>query len=262
MRFKALAILAIVVSAEVARAQETPLDWDIARDPGRRMVTAAIPVTTGLGLVVRCSRGSYEALIMGLPPQDGDNRRLDVAFGDENLHPETWNVSVDPTIAVSSLPAPFARQLRQGGRMQIRVPNATPDGRAMRHVLDLPPSASAIDETLTACDRPLEDPRDALIEDVGPGGLPAGLTWAEQPRLRYPIGSPYTRAFVVLSCLTTREGALEQCVVEAEHPTGGYFGEAALRGASRARLQVAGAPDQPLPIRRIIYRTNFQMARR
>lgn len=262
MRFKVLAILAIFVGADVARAQETPQDWDIARDSGRRLVTAAIPVTTGLGLVVRCSRGSYEALIMGLPPQEGDTRRLEIAFGEQDLHPETWNVSVDPTIAVSSLPAPFARQLRQGGQMQIRVPNATPDGRAMRHVLDLPPSASAIDETLTACDRPLEDPRDALIEDVGPGGLPAGLVWAEAPRMSYPIGSRFTRAFVVLSCLTTREGELEQCVVEAEHPTGGYFGEAALRGAGRARLQVAGAPDQPLPVRRIVYRTNFQMARR
>ena len=259
MRFQGLALLAFLVGGDVARAQETPPDWDIARDPGRRMVTAAIPVTTGLGLVVRCRRGSYEALILGLPPQEGETRRLDIAFGDNELHPETWNVSVDPTIAVSGLPAPFARQLRQGGRMQIRVPNATTDGRAMRHVLDLPPSTTAIDETLTACDRPLEDPRDALIEDVGPGGLPAGLAWAEAPRPSYPIGSPYPRAFVVLSCLTTREGELEQCVVEAEHPIGGYFGEAALHGASRARLQVSGAPDQPLPVRRIIYQTNFQM---
>ena len=258
MRFQGLALLAFLVGGDVARAQETPTDWDIARDPGRRMVTAAIPVTTGLGLVVRCRRGGYEALILGLPPQEGETRRLDIAFGDNELHPETWNVSVDPTIAVSGLPAPFARQLRQGGRMQIRVPNATTDGRAMRHVLDLPPSTTAIDETLTACDRPLEDPRDALIEDVGPGGLPAGLAWAEAPRPSYPIGSPYPRAFVVLSCLTTREGELEQCVVEAEHPIGGYFGEAALHGASRARLQVSGAPDQPLPVRRIIYQTNFR----
>lgn len=259
MRLKAFTTLIAVASAGAAPAQDAPADWDIARDPGRRLVTAAIPVTTGLGLVVRCSRGGYEALILGLPPQEGDTRRLDIGFGDRDLHPETWNVSADPTIAVSSLPAPFARQLRQGGRMQIRVPDAMPDGRAMRHVLDLPPSASAIDETLAACDRPLEDPRDALIEDIGPGGLPAGLVWAEPPRLRYPIGSPYSRAFVVLSCLTTRGGELEQCVVEAEHPIGGYFGEAALRGAGRARLQVAGAPDEPLPIRRIIYRTNFRM---
>ncbi len=262
MRFPVLAVLALLAGSGVALAQDAPADWDIARDPGRDRVTAAIPVTTGLGLVVRCTRGGYEALIMGLPAQEGDTRRLDIGFGEHELHPETWNVSVDPTIAVSSLPAPFARQLRQGGRMQIRVPNATPDGRAMRHVLDLPPSASAIDETLTACGRPLEDSRDALIEDVGPGGLPAGFVWAEAPRLSYPIGSRVSRAFVVLSCLTTREGELEQCVVEAEHPTGAFFAEAALRGAGRARLQVAGAPDEPLPIRRIIYRTNFNLQRR
>jgi len=255
-----IALLSLLAVSPVV-AQDAVPDWDIARNPEDRLVTAAIPLTTGLGLVVRCSGRTYEALILGLPEVEGDTRQLDIAFGDEPLHPETWNVAVDQTVAVSSLPAPFARELRKGGRMQIRVPNATGDGRAVRHVLDLPPSSAAIDETLTACDRPLDDPRDALIENPGPGGLPSGVSWVRAPRPVYPVNFAYARGFVSLSCLTTREGALNECVVESEYPSDGYFGEAALRSTRNARVGVTDAPGQAVPIRRIVFRINFRIRR-
>ena len=45
------------------------------------------------------------------------------------------------------------------------------EGRNLRHVVTLPPSAAAINEVLTACGKPLTDPRDAEMAAINPDAI-------------------------------------------------------------------------------------------
>tara|TARA_R110002167_G_scaffold67405_4_gene190529 strand:+ start:761 stop:1585 length:825 start_codon:yes stop_codon:yes gene_type:complete len=256
MRIVLLASL-IAALAQPAMAQQAR-DWEILRDPAQQMTMAYTPFDIGLGIAVRCVNHSYEALITGLPPTDYETRPLDVAFGESDLREETWNVAVESRVAVSNHPAPFARRLRDGGTLSLRVPGAAEDGRNLLYVLELPASSAAIDETLTACGRPLVDPRDAEIADIRRNGLPAGLEWVRRPQVQYP-DTAFARGFAVLTCLTNPDGTLRSCVIEAEYPQGGHFGEAALSGARRARLGVSGDSGSPVPPRLVSFRVNFAL---
>ena len=260
-RLSALCV-ALSMAASPATAQEaaTPADWDLVRDERQKVVMAYTVFDVGLGVTVRCHDGVYDAVIGGLPPAgDRQTRRLAVAFGDGPRHEMDWNVAVEDTMAVSPLPAPLARRLREGGRMQIVVPGGAEGGRNLRYDLELPASSAAIDETLTACGRPLADPRDAELEALGVDGLFGGVKWLERPRPEYPMGmTTYTRGFATVTCLTTAEGRLRDCVTEAEHPRDAGFGEAVVRSTRRARLGPLEG-EGPVPVRRIYFRTNFYL---
>ena len=252
------AILAACGLALPALAQDAGGDWDMLRDPRKKLTLAYTQFDSGLGIAARCVDESYEAIIIGLPPAGGaETRVLQVAFGDDDLHGQRWNVAMDDTIAVSELPAPFARKLREGGRLRIMIPGGAGDGRNLMHDLALPASSSSIDETLTACERPLTDPRDAELEALPEGGLPPNLEWARTPRGSFPAPIRYGRGFAAVMCLTNPDGSLRDCSVESEHPQDGGFGEAALRATRRARVANIDDPGAPVPLGRILYRTIF-----
>ncbi len=256
-----LVLLLVSGLALPALAQDAARDWDMLRDPGKKLTMAYTQFNTGLGIAARCVDESYEAIITGLPPAgEGETRVLQVAFGDGDLHPQRWNVAVDDTIAVSELPAPFARKLREGGRLRVMIPGGAEGGRNLVHDLTLPVSSSSIDETLTVCERPLTDPRDAELADLPEGGLPANLSWERRPRPSFPSPARYARGFATVLCLTGPDGSLRDCSVEAEHPQDGGFGDAALRATRRARVANIDAPAAAVPLRRILYRTNFILA--
>lgn len=238
-----------------ALAQDVPSnpDWDLIRDPQNKLTIAVIAFDSGLGIAVRCHNRAYQALIAGLPPVEGERRTLRIVFGDKEEAVSSWNVALQNDTAVSDFPAPFARELRNGGRVQIIVPDGGGPGRNLRHVLQLPASTAAIDETLTACGRPLVDPRDAELEEIGPTGLPFNLEWKRVPRPDYPGGRTYTRGQAVLTCVGEQDGRLRDCEIESEHPMGGGFGEAALRSTRAARTTPLDRP------RRIGFRINFRL---
>ncbi len=254
--------LPLVAMASSAIAQDpAPTDWDIARDPARKVVVAHTAFDVGVGIAVRCVDGGLEALISGLPADTAEQRVIGVAFpGDERLSDQQWNVAVDNTIAVSSMPAPFARKLREGGQLQLRVAGGAEGGRNLRYVLDLPASNSAIDETLTACDRPLVDPRDAAWADVGDNGLPTNLQWLKRPRPTYPGVPKYERGFAVVTCIADPEGRPQDCVVETEHPRDAGFGQATLRAAREARLTNNLNPDAPITPSRFNFRAVYNVS--
>ena len=253
-----LSLLLACAVALPALAQDAAQDWDMLRDPRKKLTIAYTLFNSGLGVATRCADGSYEALITGLPPAgEGETRELRLAFGDDELHAQRWNVAVDDTTAVSNLPAPFARKLREGGRLRILVPGGAGDGRNLMHDLALPASSTSIDETLTVCERPLTDPRDAELAGLPEDGLPANLTWRRRPRPGFPAPIRYGRGFATVLCLTSPDGSLRDCSVEAEHPRDGGFGDAALRATRRARVVNIDAPAAPVPLRRVLYRTNF-----
>lgn len=246
-------------SAPAPAAQAAPADdWNLAR---RDDVTAAyVRFDSGLDIVLRCQRGTVESLIVGLPPAQGRTRELRVSMGDQPIETGTWYVGGDPTVAVNGYPAPFARRLREGGRINLVVPGGAENGRNLRYVLDLPSSSTAVDQTLTACGKPLVDPRDAEIEPLPDGALPSGIAWARAPQPLFPEGiRTYTWGFATVSCLSRPNGGLDACEVEAQHPLDGGFGAAALRAMRLARVEVAGLPDQPVPRRRIAFTVRFQI---
>lgn len=255
---RALATIAICAVAVPVLAQDGNADWAMVRDARKKLTVAYTRFDNGLGIATRCLDGSYQALITGLPPAGPhETRTLRVAYGDEDMHDQRWSVAIDDTVAVSDLPAPFARRLREGGRLRVLVPGAAEGGRNLVYDLTLPVSRASIDETLTVCDRPLTDPRDAELAALPEGGLPAELTWAEQPRPDFPQPIRFARGYAVVMCLANPDGSLRDCSVEAEHPQEAGFGDAALRASRRAR--VANVEDSAAPVApaRILYRNQF-----
>lgn len=253
-----LATLLACAVALPALAQDAGRDWDMLRDPDMKLTMAYTQFDTGLGVAVRCIDERYEAIMTGLPPAgESETRELRIAFGDDELHGQRWNVAIDDTIAVSELPAPFARKLRDGGRLRVMIPRAAEGGRNLLYDLTLPESAASIDETLAVCGRPSVDPRDAELAALPEGGLPLGLVWARRPTPEFPRESRYARGFAAVMCLTSPDGSLRDCTIESEHPQEGDFGDAALRATRRARVANTGDPDAAVPLGRILYRTNF-----
>jgi TonB family protein len=255
---RGLTILAVVATAFPALAQDTLRDWDFRQNTRDRVTLASAELDNGLSLAVRCVDGSLEALMLGLPePTAGqETRPLEIAFGADQLQPQTWNVGIDRSIAVSELPAPFARKLREGGRLQVRVPRAAAGGRNLRYDLTLPASSTAIDRVLSSCRRPLVDPRDAELAALPELGLPIGVRWARAPRAEFPTGTHYARGFAVVSCMTTNSGVLRDCVIESEHPGQAGFGRAALRAAERARTR-QDKPEGVFQPVKVVFRSQF-----
>lgn len=250
--------LCILSLAAPALAQDVAADWDVHRDARQRQVMAYTVFDAGVGISARCTDGNYEAVVLGLPEAPGDTatRTIGVAFGGDEIAMQRWNVAVDRAVAHSEMPAPFARKLRLGGRLQIVVPDGAGPGRNLRYDLTLPVSATAIDETLTACERPLVDPRDAELAELPEGGLPMGLTWASRPRMQFPE-TRYARGFALITCLTQPDGGLRDCAVESQHPADGGFGESALRAARRARVTLGDGAEGPIPVAKVQFRANF-----
>jgi hypothetical protein len=165
-------------------------------------------------------------------------------------------VTTDRTAALADYPAPLARALRQGGPVSIVIPGGAGDGRNLRHELVLPASTAAVDETLSACSRPLVDPRDELLPDIGENGLPGGVTWARSPRPYFPATN-YAQGYAVLSCVVQPDGGLDQCEVESEFPLDGGFGRTALRAMPPARIVSPGEPPGQYAPRIIGLRINY-----
>lgn len=256
---RALTTLLACCVALPALAQDTSPDWDVARDQRKNLLVAYVRFDNGLTIATRCADGGFEAVIAGLPPAGrATSRPLRIAFGDDELVESRWNVATDDTIVVSELPAPFARQLRDGGRLRILVPGASYGGRNLLYDVALPASSGSIDQTLTTCGRPLVDPRDAELDALQEDGVPPNLGWAVRPRGEYP-NTRYARGFAVVTCVNNADGSLRDCAIESEHPRDGRFGEATLASARRARLQNLSDPGAPLPVTRVLYKAHFLM---
>lgn len=254
---RSLAALLVCATAFPALAQDATRDWDLLNDPRRKLVIAYTRFDNGVTVATRCADGGFETIVTGLPPAGRATRRpLRIAFGEDELFDSQWSVATDDTIAVADLPAPFARRMRAGGRLRILVPNGAEGGRNLMYDLDLPASSGAVDQTLTACQRPLVDPRDAELDSLPDEGVPRNITWSVRPKPRYPV-TDYARGFAVITCLTNPDGTLRDCSIESEHPRDGRFGDATLASARRARVQNLAEPGAPVPPGQVLYKVNY-----
>lgn len=250
------AVLTGLLAIGSTASAQNPDDWDLRRDPESELVVAYSAFDNGLAIGARCSRGAYQVAIAGLPETTEDTRTLRIGFAGEPVADQTWYVATEPGTAISSYPAPFARKLREGGRIDLVVPGAGEGGRNLRYILNLPVSNRAIDESLAACARPLVDPRDEELEDFEEDGLPRGIDWAVAPRPQYPA-TARGNGFATLTCMSEPDGRLRDCVVEAEYPLRSGFGRSALRSIDRSRLQNTVDPGRPVPVRMLMFMINF-----
>lgn len=222
---------------------EAPLDWTVVRFTEEPTLIATVRFDNGIGLVARCMDGIFDVVINGLPPvsRRALTRQVGLQVGDEEVETTTvWTTGRDRTTAFSRIPARVARQLAKGGVLQIVVPPERGDGPRTRYVMDLDPSSTAIDRTLTACNRPLVDPRDDQALGDGRDGLPNQITWARQPRIDFPspVGDRMAlRGYVTLSCVVQPEGRLGDCQIESEHPPGYNLGKAVEAGMRTGRVR-------------------------
>lgn len=252
--------LALAALGSSAIAQDAD-DWDVQIDPAAKSTIAFVTLTSGLSIAVRCKDGSLDAVMAGLPeaPRGRTIRTLRIGFGDDEPTDSRWNVTTDRHVAVADYPSSFARSLREGGDLKVTIPGGAGEGRDLRHELKIPPSSAAIERVLTACGKPLEDPRDALLPEIGENGLPEGLTWARPPRPRFPSRSRYVAGYAVITCVAGPDGRLSQCQTEAQHPVDSDFAEAALRSTDDARLTNPNeTPGQIIP-RLVGFRASFYL---
>lgn len=234
--FSLTAVLAALATAASSQDAATT-DWSIYRQSGGNTVFAYVELSSGLQIAFRCVGGTFAAVVSGLPPAAAGAklRTLNLRLRGEEPYDTRWTVASNPTVALADFPAPMARAMRQGGALSLMVPGGGTNGGNLRYNMTLPASASAIDEVLTTCDRPLVDPRDMLMAGVEADQLPEGVTWARMPRPRFPQ-SLYAEGYAVISCVVQPDGRVNSCEVESEFPTDGGFGRATLVAMRDARI--------------------------
>lgn len=252
------AIIPLTFAASAQAQEPAGQDWALVEAPERNAVIAVTSFDNGIVLAGRCVDGVYDVTVAGLPAARGVSRLIRVSVGEEPLAQETWTVAADPAIAFSRLPAPFARRLAAGGKLQISIPGESGQ-RGTRYVMDLPPSPSTLETTLTACGRPLVDARDAGLDRDAADGLSGGLEWAVRPRLEMPDsvrGRYVPNASVTTSCVVAATGALTDCVIESEHPGGYGYGREVVRALRSGRVRSL-TPDTTLGGRFVVFTVKF-----
>lgn len=266
-----LTAASLLLCAQSAHAQElsTPTaedDWQIIRLTDQNAVLATVPFNNGITLLARCYDSVFDVMLMGLPEarRGETSRQLTLLIDQETEEkPYVWTVGEDRTVAFSRVPAMIARELAKGGALQIIVPGERGAPRT-RYVMDLGPSRSAIEETLTYCGRPLVDPRDHDATGDA-NGLPRGIVWTRPPRPTFPaavLGRSPREGYVALSCAVTTEGRAADCQIESEQPPRFNLGRSVLRAVEDARLGLndeARAAGQSLEGGTILFTVNFRM---
>ncbi|GLK47109.1 hypothetical protein GCM10017620_00820 [Brevundimonas intermedia] len=264
--------IALVAATPVLAQEDAPQseDWVLTSVPEQKAVIAMIDFTSGLTIAARCVDGVYDVLIAGLPdaPNRALSRELGIQAGDQK-EPFTsvWTVGTRRNAVFSRIPAVVARDLAKGGKLQVIVP-ATSRSPRTRYVMELNPSSTAIEQTLTACGRPMVDPREVRSDEIegnGQDGLPSGVSWQTGPRPTFPDsvnGRIPAEGYVVLSCVVDALGGLNECQTESEQPAGYNLGRSVERSLPRARVKLteeAAATGRPLAGRMIRFSVIFKM---
>ncbi len=247
MRRVGLIGIGIALVATPAAAQD---DWDLDRDPERKLTVATVTLDN-FSVAVRCLDDVMSVLVVGLPPGRGV-RTIHSSLDGQPLTSDRW-ISANRTTHLSVWPAAMAAQLSKGGRWVLDVPDGD---RVHRTSVDLPTSSTEVREVFRACGRELtpasfdDEPGE---EDLGP------LVWTRAPRPSYPR-TEIAAGLAALTCTVDAAGRLRACRIESEFPEGGGFGRAAAIGAHRTGW-VAPQPDttEPSEGRQISFTVQFNM---
>jgi len=217
-----LCVLAALIATPVA-AQD---DWDLGRDPERKLTIAAVTYDN-FGVAVRCMDDVMSVVVSGLPPGHGI-RTIRHQLGDQPEMSGRWVSAGDRGAAAFSVwPASTAAYLSRGGLWVLDVP----DGERVRRIsADIPASATAIGEVFSACGRTLSP--ESLAGEPSRESF-SGLRWIETPIPSFPTRTDAAGGVTALTCTVTSRGRLRGCRIESEFPEGAGFGRAAVIAAHR-----------------------------
>lgn len=259
MFFKAIGPVLVLGASATTLAQDVAEDWALVHQPDDKTTIAYVELSSGLTIGFRCVDGAYGAIIAGLPEagRNDEVRTLRLQVRDRPMRDTRWTVTRDRSSAIAEFPASLARSFREGGPVSLVVPGGSEDGRNLRYNIPLPASPNAINETLTACEKPLVDARDALIPEVAEDSLPDGLVWSAPPRPRHPSNN-YASGYAVVSCVVQPDGRVDTCEVESEFPLDGRYGRNALAAMPDARVMSPGETQGQYAPRMIGFRVNFR----
>lgn len=188
-------------------------------------------------IALRCRAGALDFLLIGVPPIEAVIRPVQVTAGAIQNESQTWFAWSGQPIASPAEPERFARQLRGGGELDIRLEAVAAGERSQRYRFPVPPSATSVDRVLSACSIPLVDDWD-LRPRAG-----SGPVWIRQPAPDFPelaARQGIESASVRLGCVFAAGGALDECRIQSESPAGVGFGRAAVRSVEASRL---GLPE-------------------
>lgn len=227
-----LAAAVCALGASPALAQQAAEDWDLTTNAEQQLTLATLDFGANV-LALRCRAGDLDMLVTGVPVSTGATRKVRVSAGAIAAEDQVWIAQPGQPVLGAAEPARLARQLRAGGDLDIRLDPEGPTDRSHRYRLTVPASAAAVDAVLTACGKPLDEPRDLLVRVSEP------VTWSAMPIPafpRSPAAQTAGRGRVGLSCIVSPEWGLTDCRVESETPPDADFGASALRSARDARL--------------------------
>ena len=247
----ALIGLAALIATPVL-AQGAAEDWDLGRDPERKLTIAAVTYEN-FGVAVRCMDDVMSVVVSGLPEGPG-LRTIRYRIGDQAEMSGYWVSAGDGAAAFSVWPAALAAQLSMGGRWVLEVP----DGERVRRIsVDVPASPAAIGEVFSACGRELSP---TSLRDEPSRENFGWLRWVEVPVPEFPTRTNAGGGLAALTCTADARGNLHACRIESEFPDGAGFGRAAVVAAHR-RGQVGPLPGSTIGPdgRRISFLARFNL---
>lgn len=224
--------LLLLAAANPAVAQDPSEDWDLTVNAERQATVATLDFGDNI-LGLRCQAGKLDLLLTGVAVSTGATRTATVSAGAISDETQIWTPLPGQPVVGAPEPARLARQLRTGGALDVRLAPEHAADRPRRYRLTVPVSDHAVNAVLTACGERLEDPRDLMARASDP------VTWSAMPLPGFPDNDTARsagRGWARLSCFISPTWGLSDCRVEAESLWGAGFGESALRGARRARL--------------------------
>lgn len=251
----------LILAAMIATPAAAQDDWDLARDPERKLTVAAVNFDN-FGVAVRCVDDVMSVVVSGLPVERGA-RIIRHRIGDQPEVTGSWVSAGIGSAAFSIWPAATAAYLSRGGRWVLEVP----DGERIRRIsADLPASPSAIGEVFAACGRtltPTSEVDEPTQEDFGI------LRWIRMPEVSFPSRSGIDAeteaeaALAALTCTVTARGTLRACRVESEFPEGAGFGRAVVIRAHRDAKVGPEDPDSTVSMegQRVCWVVRFNMGR-
>lgn len=227
-----LAAAVCALGASPSLAQQATEDWDLTTNAEQQLTLATLDFGANV-LALRCRAGDLDMLVTGVPVSTGATRKVQVSAGAIAAEDQVWIAQPGQPVLGADEPARLARQLRAGGDLDIRLDPEGPTDRSHRYRLTVPASAAAVDAVLTACDKPLDEPRDLLVR------ASEATSWSAMAIPAFPTtpaAQNVERARVRLSCIISPDWGLTDCQVESESPPDAGFGASALRSARESRL--------------------------
>lgn len=251
-----LAGAATTLCVSAASAQDD--DWELIRDPAKSTTMAIAQYDSNLAVAVRCLGTSLDVLIQGLPASTGETRTIEHEILGLGSEPGSWSLSANGQVAFSTAPVRHARTLMGGGSLKLTVVNDDTQ-ETSRFQVELPSESKGIEAVLTACQKPLSDPRFPLRSDLFLSHSTLGWEWQFRVSPQYPSPTQSTEGQARLLCQIRANGRLHNCEIESEAPPGNGFGKAVMDAVPHGLLK-ATDPSQPIEAGRFIsFMTRFRL---